>query len=235
MDYGVSALAQMEAGLKAKPVRPKDWVDFRCQRCGACCRHLTDKVMVESLDAFRLVKFFREHGRPHMTMDEFYAQYAAPLPIARGYPIFMMNTAGPEEACVFLKDGACSVYPARPRTCRLYPFSVGPGQRGQDFVWYQCLDAEHHFCGGRVRVKDWAYQNFTREDREFVKREYDSCAKIGALLGKMNISTYEQALPMILLLRYSEFDVEQPFLPQYDHNLQLLLGYLHNMVSAGGE
>ena len=95
MDYGVSDLAQMEAGLKAKPVRPKDWVDFRCQRCGACCRHLTDKVMVESLDAFRLVKFFRDHGRPYMTMDEFYAQYATPLPIARGYPIFMMNTDGP--------------------------------------------------------------------------------------------------------------------------------------------
>ena len=51
----------------------------------------------------------------------------------------------------------------------------------------------------------------------------------------MDISTYEQALPMILLLRYSEFDVEQPFLPQYDHNLRLLMDYLGNMVSAGGE
>ena len=199
MDYGVAELAQMEAELKAKPVRSKDWVDFRCQRCGACCRHLTDKVMVEGLDGFRLM------------------------------------SAGPEEACVFLKDGACSVYPARPRTCRLYPFSVGPGQRGQDFVWYQCLDAEHHFCGGRVQMKDWAYQNFNREDREFVKREYDSCTKIGALLAKIDLSTYEQALPMILLLRYSEFDVEQPFLPQYDHNLRLLMDYLGNMVSAGGE
>lgn len=230
MDYGVSEFEQLEAELKARPVRPKDWVDFRCQRCGACCRHLTEKVMVESLDAYRLVRYFRKHGRPYMTMEEFYMQYTTPVPISRGYPIFMMNTAGTEEACVFLKDGACSVYPARPRTCRLYPFSVGPGQRGQDFVWYQCLDATHHFCGGRVQVKDWAYQNFKREDREFVKREFDSCVKIGALLAKMDFSTYQQALPMILLLRYHEFDVDQPFLPQYDHNLRLLLDYLRSMV-----
>ncbi len=231
MDYGVADFEQMEAELKSRPVRPKDWVDFHCQRCGACCRNLTEKVMVESLDAFRLVKFFREHGRPHMTMDEFYMQYATPIPITRGYPIYMMNTDGPEAACVFLKDGACSVYPARPRTCRLYPFSVGPGQRGRDFEWVQCLDATHHFCGGRVLVKDWAYQNFNREDREFAKREYDSCMKIGALLAQMTPSVYEQALPMILLLRYSEFDVEQPFLPQYDRNLQLLMDYLNNMVN----
>ena len=75
MDYGVSEFEQMEAGMKAKTVRSKDWVDFRCQRCGACCRHLTEKVMVESLDAYRLVRYLREHGRPHMTMEEFFGEY----------------------------------------------------------------------------------------------------------------------------------------------------------------
>lgn len=91
----------------------------------------------------------------------------------------------------------------------------------------------HHFCGGRVLVKDWAYQNFNREDREFLKREYASCTKIGALLAKMDTSVYEHALPMILLLRYSEFDVEKPFLPQYDRNLQLLMDYLRSLVDEG--
>lgn len=57
-----------------------------------------------------------------------------------------------------------------------------------------------------------------QEDREFAKREYDACRKIGALLAEMDFPTYEQALPAIIFLRYHEFDVEQPFLPQYDHN-----------------
>ncbi len=29
-----------------------------------------------------------------------------------------------KEPCSFLKDGLCSVYPVRPRICRMYPFEV---------------------------------------------------------------------------------------------------------------
>lgn len=30
-----------------------------------------------------------------------------------------------KEPCIFLKDGRCSVYPVRPRICRIFPFEVG--------------------------------------------------------------------------------------------------------------
>lgn len=230
MDYGISELGGME--LNFRQLRSKDWVAFQCKGCGECCRHLTEKVMVESLDAFRLVKYLREHGKPQMTMEEFYSRYTTPIPLTRGYPIFTMNTTGEDEACVFLENGRCSVYPARTRACRLYPFSVGPGQRGQDFEWYLSLDASHHFSGGRVQAKDWFYRNFSREDREYVKREYDSCQKLGALLAEMDFSTYQHALPMMLLLRYHDFDLDQPFLPQYDHNLQVLLKHLRGLLDG---
>lgn len=228
MDYGVSELGNVD--LKIKRLRSKDWVKFQCVGCGECCRHLTEKVMVESLDAFRLARYLRDHGQPGMTMEEFYGRYTTPVPIARGYPIFTMNTDGKEEACVFLKDGCCSVYPARTRACRLYPFSVGPGERGQNFEWHQCLDASHHFSGGKVQVKDWFYQNFSREDREYVKREYSACRKLGALLAEMTFPTYRQALPIMIFLRYHDFDLDQPFLPQYDHNLQALLRHLQDLL-----
>jgi len=29
---------------------------------------------------------------------------------------------GPEEHCVFLEDGVCTIYPVRPKQCRTYPF-----------------------------------------------------------------------------------------------------------------
>lgn len=228
MDYGVSELGGVE--LKTKRLRPKDWVEFQCRGCGECCRHLTDKVMVETLDAFRLARYLREHGEPDMAMDEFYARYTTPMPVSRGYPIFTLSTAGEHGACVFLKDGHCSVYPARTRACRLYPFSVGPGDRGQNFVWYQCLDASHHFSGSKVQVKDWFYQNFSREDREYVKREYSAYQKLGALLAEMDFPTYRQALPSMIFLRYHDFDLDQPFLPQYDHNLQVLLKHLQRLL-----
>ena len=106
MDYGVSELGGVK--IDAKRVRPKDWVDFKCQRCGACCRHLTEKVMVESLDAFRLTKYLREHGQPNLDLIGFYAQYTTPVPISRGYPIFTMNTVGEEQAPSFRKVQASS-------------------------------------------------------------------------------------------------------------------------------
>lgn len=33
-------------------VHAKDCVDYQCRRCGQCCRHIKDAVMVESLDAY---------------------------------------------------------------------------------------------------------------------------------------------------------------------------------------
>ena len=32
-------------------VHAKDCVDYQCRRCGQCCRHIKDSLMVESLDA----------------------------------------------------------------------------------------------------------------------------------------------------------------------------------------
>lgn len=29
---------------------------------------------------------------------------------------------GPEEHCIFLEEGRCSIYPVRPKQCRTYPF-----------------------------------------------------------------------------------------------------------------
>ena len=40
-------------------VHAKDCVDYQCRRCGQCCRHIKDSLMVESLDAYRLANYLR--------------------------------------------------------------------------------------------------------------------------------------------------------------------------------
>ena len=99
----------------AKPVRSKDRVDFHCQMCGQCCRNLENAVMVESLDAYRIARYLREHGQPNMDMALFYEQYTSPMLLVEGYPIMMMNTTGPDHACIFLDNNHCSIYPVRLR------------------------------------------------------------------------------------------------------------------------
>lgn len=219
-------------GFKVQPVRSKDWVTFYCQRCGACCRHVEQKVMLESLDAFRLARFLKQRGDAITGMDDVFSQYAAAVPLEEGYPIFTLQASGPEDACIFLKDGRCSVYEARPRVCRLYPFTAAPGTKGRDFEYLLCTEAPHHFTDGRVLVNDWMYQNFKREDKEFVKREYDSAREIGRYLHQLGSSQLRQVLFPVLFYRYYHYDLEKPFLPQYDRNLVHLTKKLRELLNG---
>ena len=92
----------------AVTVRPKDWVPFRCRLCGSCCRNLRGNLMPEQVDAYRLARFLRERGEVEY-MEDFYTNYTYPDMLEGFFPIFMMNTAGPDDSCVFLENGRCSV------------------------------------------------------------------------------------------------------------------------------
>ena len=135
-----------------QPVRPKDQFTFSCRQCGACCRNIEGCVMVESLDAYRLARYLRTKGEPIEGIEDFLFRYCEPEPLTEeGFPIYMLKTKAPNGSCIFLMDGRCSVYPARTRTCRIYPLTVGPGERGRDFEYCLCLDRHRsHFTGSRV-------------------------------------------------------------------------------------
>ena len=131
----------------AVTVRPKDWVPFRCRLCGSCCRDLRGNLMPEQLDAYRLARFLRERGEVEF-MEDFYTKYTYPDMLEGFFPIFLMNIAGPDDSCVFLENGRCSVYEARPRVCRLYPFTAFPGQRGKAFNFFPVYGQPlHSFLG----------------------------------------------------------------------------------------
>ena len=129
-----------------------------------------------------MAKHLREQHCGVSSTDDVLLQYCEPTPLTdEGYPIYTLKTVGAEASCVFLQGNYCSIYAARPRTCRLYPFSAGPGERGRDFEYCLCFDdnQQYHFNGGKVLVKDWLYRNFPREDKEFLKQQYRAIPEIG--------------------------------------------------------
>ena len=150
-----------------KAVALNEKVAFRCQLCGECCRQVEDSIMLEPMDIYLLSRFLRDRGEPIEGPEDLLAQYTHPDVLAERLPIFLLNTEGPENACVFLKDGRCSVYEARPQVCRMYPFSAAPGERGRDFRYLLCMEKPHHFTGGMVTVKHWISENFTREAKDY--------------------------------------------------------------------
>lgn len=165
-------------------------------------------------------------------IEDFLFRYCDPEPLTEeGFPIYMLKTKVPNGSCIFLTDGRCSVYPARTRTCRIYPLTVGPGERGRDFEYCLCLDRhQSHFTGSRVSVKDWLYQNFKREDKEYVKREYEIATELGKLMRAIDPAMRPGIVFKVLYYRYYNFDLDQPFQPQYEQNNRHLLADLHRIA-----
>jgi len=177
--------------------------------------------MLEPLDIYRLGRFLRAREEQIEGTEDVLSRYAHPSMLG-DLPIFLLNTEGPEDACVFLRDGRCSVYEARPRVCRLYPFTVAPGTRGKDFAYFLCTERPHHFGAERVSVKDWLYANFPKEDRGFLKADFNGLAALGRILRGMKEDRRKETLFSLLLYRYYDYDLEKPFLPQFLSNLETL-------------
>lgn len=210
--------------FRLRELRSKDAVPFQCQRCGACCQDIKEQVMVEPMDAYHIAKHLRENGKPGIQVGDVISDYTTPAMLTMNYPIFMVNTTGPDSTCIFWKDGGCSIYPARMRVCRLYPFSVNTGERGRDFVWYQCMERPFHFSGPKIQVKDWFYQNFTKEERSVLQLESKTVPQIGYLLSLLEDGASSPGvMESLVFLIYFNYTLDEPFPPQYERNLKELL------------
>ncbi len=83
---------------------------FECQPgCTACCTQ-RGFVYLTECDVERAAAFL------HMTSAAFEQKY-----VFRSKHLRRLRIA-PETRCFFLKDGGCSIHPAKPTQCRLFPW-----------------------------------------------------------------------------------------------------------------
>lgn len=218
---GVTSVMEIK---NSRQVQPSDRIRFRCKRCAECCRHVKGAVILESTDAYRLAQHLE------ISVMEVYEHYAEPFILDEsGYPIFALKVKGKSKECVFLEGRRCSVRPARPRTCSLYPFWVEPtdGEGGMEYNY--CYERNHHPNGSLIRVKDWMDENLFPEEREYLKEEFNTVTKLAPLLreaGKYHVPI-EQLQKALLLYRYFFFETDQPFMKQFNRNNAELL---HQMI-----
>ncbi|WP_067075143.1 YkgJ family cysteine cluster protein [Methanoculleus horonobensis] len=97
-------------------------IGFRCRECGACCRRVAEDsnlVLVSPAEVRAIM------AATDMGWNE----------VAEPYPDFIGADNGAEytlawclrrtaDACIFLRDGRCSIYAHRPWICRTYPFML---------------------------------------------------------------------------------------------------------------
>ena len=165
-----------------------------------------------------------------IVIDQFLSEYATPALLDDcGFFVYFLNTVGENDACIFLKDNRCSAQNAKPTACRLYPFMVDPtGSGGFRFLYSR--ERDHHFRGPLVETKNWMKKNFSQENRAFTQEEYAKAGSIGKYLRMIPENRKTEALMHFLRLRYSEYDLDLPFLEQFRRNQEKLLAILFRMA-----
>lgn len=211
-----------------KQVELSDRVRFRCMRCGACCRHVENTVAIEVKDAFYLAKHLG------VSVVDFYTTYTDMLTLEdTGFPIFFLKTVGKDNICVFLNGKRCSVHEAKPRTCRLYPFWVAPGDDGKALSYNFSTERRHHPRGSLVRVKDWMRRYLSDEDKEFILEDARSVMKIARPFRILydNLKDPEDIQKRVLIYRYFLYDTNKPFMEQFFRNNRGLEEELERIIN----
>lgn len=221
----------MEPEMKdAVRVTPSTTIRFKCTGCGECCRHVKETVPVDSQDVFRITKHLMESGEDIFCIDQFLLEYATPALLNEcGYFVYFLKSVGEDDACIFLKDNRCMIHGSKPRACRLYPFMVEPNESGEHRYLYS-RERTHHFRGPIVETRSWMKKNFPKEDRAFMQADYSKVRLIAMLLKEIPEDRTTEAALHLQRLLYSEYDLEAPFLEQFQWNQEKLIAILSRMA-----
>lgn len=212
-----------------RKVVARERVCFSCTGCANCCKNVRDSILLNPLDAFRLVKCFQEQGTDQ-SPEEILEDLADLKELSRGFYIYVLKTINDGGVCRLLKSGRCTVYASRPTTCRLYPFSPDFKADGTA-QWHLCLEQPHHFEGGYVTAREWKRRHLKKEDICFFQEEAKRLPLIGKLLHEVPDTQLQEAEISMLTFYYYAYSYDEPFLPQYKDNMAFLAARLRDLQS----
>ena len=69
--------------------------------------------------------------------------------------------------------------------------------------------------------------NLTLEDRAFLEKEADYLSRLGLLLHRAGSQRQKEWLFLMLFYRYYNYDLEKPFMAQYERNHKELFDRLN--------
>lgn len=102
---------------KRKRHGPKKHFDFHCSLCGDCCRNVKDAVVCESLDVFRLSRYFTQTGNPMQSIfrqrklsDGVRETYFTAAGLRDGEADYVFNSVGFSSKSPLYKMGYATVF-----------------------------------------------------------------------------------------------------------------------------
>jgi len=109
--------------LKFRRVAEKIEDEIDCRACANCCK--VAETDITERDAARLAKYLG------MTQKQFIAEYTTVSAFEQKEPILRRRETG----CIFLDGNDCTIYEARPDTCRDFPHLIRGAGSFESRMW----------------------------------------------------------------------------------------------------
>lgn len=118
-----------------------------CEGCCDCCKGMGDTVVLDPLDVFRLSVYLKKE--PEKLLEREMA-----FDVFDGNILPHLCMTGAEEQCVFLNsEGRCSIHPARPGFCRLFP--LGRYYENNSFKYFLQIHECPKTNRSKIKVHKW--------------------------------------------------------------------------------
>ncbi|QNM05534.1 YkgJ family cysteine cluster protein [Qiania dongpingensis] len=184
-----------------------------CAGCSVCCHGMGNSVILDPLDAYRLLKGLSA------TFKELLEE-SAELHVEEGIILPNLKMTGREESCVFLDDtGRCSVHAYRPGLCRIFP--LGRYYEGHSFRYY--LQSSQCPKSGRtkIKVKKWIDIPDAGQNEHFILEWHDFLKELKErFAGSRDEALQKDVNTFVLNLFYAEpYDMEADFYIQFEERL----------------
>lgn len=82
-----------------------------------------------------------------------------------------------------------------------------------------------------MHTKTWMKKRFTHEDQAFLSVDFSNAREIAQLLRRVPEENKVRVLLCFQRLKYGDFELNKPFQPQYEENIQCLLEFLREITN----
>ena len=194
-----------------------DLFKFHCTQCGKCCIN-RDDILLTPRDLFRISQ--KLNLTPQETVQKYCESYIGDdsrLPIVRIKPV------GIAKRCPLLRENKCTVHDAKPSVCAMFPIGrvmeLSPDNANEEHMGYIFVNPE---CGDNKEthtVREW-FNNFNIPLKDTFFMEWSKMlVDLGNILQytekKVSFELMSELWSAILIILYLNYDMELPFLPQF--------------------
>lgn len=185
-----------------------------CEGCSACCRGMGNSIVLDPLDVKRLTEHLQ------VSFEQLLQKYVE-LNVVDG--IILPNLKMAEnEACSFLNsEGRCSIHPARPGICRMFP--LGRYYEETGFKYF----LQVHECPKpnktKVKVKKWMDTPNLMQYETYIAQWHDLLMELEEVLAERKNEVLEKQVSMYLLSRFymTPYESNKDFYAQFEERLSV--------------